>query len=299
MIAQYRTVQPLVDVDITLDDEYQGFLITGLTSTDRPNHVPFYARPMVDNSDDEGRIEIDDSAFPATLQRITDVGDSQRLLVAAGQYEAKSGQRLFDAVSGDLLPRVAGSDDDIAPRFIDVEGVLVDAVGGTGSGRRVQFDVTTDNTAKRVVVLFRESTVGTSVWTPVELVEQSAGSGQWFGTAPVAAEATVEFFVQNADAHGNVGISSNKIENFLAVDGTEFDAELVIRYDDTSGKEHEDRYYSAGSTFFVEFVPDPTVPDAEVPQDFRSSTSPSTPVSNPIQIDGHQVGGRRSTVVRR
>ena len=270
VVAQYRTVQPLVDVDIPLEGEYQGFLITGLSSRDLPGHVPFYARPMVDASADEGRIEIDDSAFPATLQRVTDVGDSQRLLVAAGQYEATSGQRLFDAISGELLPRVDGTDD-VAPRFIDVEGVLVDAVGGAVSGRRVQFDVTTDETAERVVVLFRDSNVGASnvgdsVWTPVELVKQS--TGRWYGTAPIAAEARVEFFVQSADANGNVGISSNKIENFLAVDGAEFDAELVIRYDETSGNEHEDRYYSAGSSFFVEFVPDPTVPGAEVPEDF-------------------------------
>ena len=72
--------------------------------------MPFVSRPTVDNAVDEPRFLAGDVAFPATLQHVTSIGNSQRLLVAAGQWQ--NGQRLFDRISGELLPRTPNGDTD-------------------------------------------------------------------------------------------------------------------------------------------------------------------------------------------
>ena len=249
IVAQYRPVEPLVDVPIPSPETYQGFLITGLTSEDLPSsYVPFYSRPLVDDTANEDRIEIADSAFPATLQRVTDIGGGQRLLVAAGQYE--TGQRLFRQISGDLLPR--NGSDDIAPRFTDVEGRRVADVGTTGRG--IQFDIVTDGTADRVVVVFLES--GQPTWRSVELAGtlQPNGSKSWFGSSPLVGtdpDAEVEFFAQSVDTAGNVGITSNKIENFLAAEEGDLEAELEITYVGPVEKQSNGRYFASGAQFVI------------------------------------------------
>ncbi len=250
IVAQYRTVQPLVDVAIPTDgesdDEYGGFLITGLVSEDLDDYVPFVSRPVIDNSVDESRIVVDDSAFPATLQRIGEVGDQQRLLVAAGQYEAN--QRLFREIRGELLPRVG--DDDVPSRFIDVSGQTVSDVGTTGRG--VQFDIVTDAKAARVVVVYRE--VGANQWRSVELAGTSVDelTTRWFGSAPLDDPAAdVEFFAQNAAASGAVGITSRKIENFLATEAVDPETGLEIVYTGEPDKQLAGRFFASGAAFDV------------------------------------------------
>jgi uncharacterized protein YjbI with pentapeptide repeats len=253
--VQDRPVQPLVDVAIpgATANRYGGFLITGLVSRDLPNtYVPFVSRPIVDNSTDESRFLAGDVAFPANLQQVTNIGDGQRLLVAAGQWQ--NGQRLFDRISGELLPR-SGTDTD-APRFLDVTGTNIADVGA--SGRGIRFDVTTETDATRVVILFREE--GTANWRTLEL---TGSNGTWFGVAALVgtAEGTrAEFFAQSVDAAGNVGITSNKIENFLSVDdagASEDDIAAVI----TPGGNTDDggRFFGTGGTFTIK--PSKPTPD--------------------------------------
>ena len=125
---------------------------------------------------------------------MTNIGDGQRLLVAAGQWQ--NGQRLFDRISGELLPR-SGTDTD-APRFLDVTGTNIADVGA--SGRGIRFDVTTETDATRVVILFREE--GTANWRTLEL---TGSNGTWFGVAALVGttEGTrAEFFAQSVDAAG-------------------------------------------------------------------------------------------------
>jgi uncharacterized protein YjbI with pentapeptide repeats len=250
--APYRPVQPLVDVEIpdATRGTFGGFLITGLSSRDLPqDYVPFYARPIVDNSLDEERIVVADGAFPATLQQVTDLGDGQRLLVAAGQFQG--GQRLFDRISGELLPRPAGSSDSDAPRFIEVDGTNIPDVG---AGRGVRFDITTEDDATRVVIVYREQ--GQVDWTPLELSRRTTadGTSTWFGTAPLISSdpaVQVEFFAQSVDAAGNVGLTSNKIENFLAVDDAADvgDTAPVIAV----GPDNvvDGRFFTTGATFTI------------------------------------------------
>jgi len=212
--APGRPVQPLVDVVIpgSVPGPFGGLLITGLATRDLDaDYVPFVLQPLVDNSADE-RVGLPaaDKAFPATLQQINDVGDGQRLLVAAGQWQ--DGQRLFDRITGELIPR-GNTGDTTAPRFLDVDGTNVADVGAGGRG--IRFDVTTETDATRVVIVFREEL--TANWRTLEL---TGSNGAWFGVAPLVsgnADAEAEFFAQSVDANGNVGVTSNKIENFLAV----------------------------------------------------------------------------------
>jgi uncharacterized protein YjbI with pentapeptide repeats len=250
--APYRPVQPLVDVEIpeATSGAFGGFLITGLSSRDLgPDHVPFYARPIVDNSIDEERIVVADGAFPATLQQVTDLGDGQRLLVAAGQFQG--GQRLFDRISGELLPRPAGSTDTDAPRFIAVDGTNIPDVG---AGRGVRFDITTEDDATRVVIVFREQ--GRAGWTSLELSRRSVSGGNavWFGTAPLISSdpaVQVEFFAQSVDAAGNVGLTSNKIENFLAVDDTADTGETAPVIAAGTDNVVDGRFFTTGATFTI------------------------------------------------
>ncbi|MCU0261761.1 MAG: hypothetical protein MUE78_12140, partial [Ilumatobacteraceae bacterium] len=230
--APYRPIQPLVDVPIPpRAGGYQGFLITGLTSIEYEPFDVRYSTPIKDSSEIEGLVESQDASFPSTLQRVSGPIDDQRLLVAAGQFQAAGGaqvQRLFTDVAGELLP-YAGSGaprDDVAPGFVEVEGFTTASVAATGRPG-VRFEIDTDADATRVVVVFRE-TDGVqsgvpSVWRSVELANRSTADGvdSWFGSAALAEDPAifdVEFFVQVVDAAGNVGVTSNKIENFLASD---------------------------------------------------------------------------------
>jgi uncharacterized protein YjbI with pentapeptide repeats len=250
--AQYRPVQPAIDVEIPSAGRgaFGGFLITGLSSRDLgADHEPFFLRPIVDNSIDEERIVVEDGAFPATLQRVADLGGGQRLLLAAGQYQG--GQRLFERISGELLPRPAGSTDTDAPRFIDVDGTNIPDVG---TGRGIRFDVSTDGDATRVVIVFREE--GQRNWRSIGLARRSSigGVDTWFGSAPLVssdAGTRAEFFVQAADAAGNVGITSNKIENFFAVDDVPGEGGEVPSIAAGEENQFDGRFFGDFSSFTV------------------------------------------------
>ena len=280
IVAQYRPVQPLVDVPIPQADparKFGGFLITDLLSEDlNPSYVPFVSRPLVDNSVDEGRIVADDGAFPATLQRITDVGAQQRLLVAAGQYE--SNQRLFRQIKGELLPRT-GTSDDRAPRFIGVAGQTVNDVGSAGRG--VQFNIVTENAkptefdATRVVVVYRE--VGDDAWSSIELAGQpiAAGTRKWFGSAPLSNPAAeVEFFAQSVDASGNVGVTSNKIENFLATTAVDEVDGLRFVYKGADAAQSAGRFFASGAKFDIQIGAAPASVEAGVGTRFSVDSGP-------------------------
>ncbi len=245
--VQDRPVQPLVDVAIpgATTNRYGGFLITGLVSRDLPStYVPFVSRPIIDNSTDESRFLAGDVAFPANLQQVTNIGDGQRLLVAAGQWQ--NGQRLFDRISGELLPR-SGTDTE-APRFLDVTGTNISDVGA--SGRGIRFDVTTESDATRVVILFREE--GTANWRTLEL---AGAGGNWFGVAALVGTGVntkAEFFAQSVDAAGNVGITSNKIENFLSVDDAGASEDEITAKITPGGNQEDGRFFGTGGTFRIE-----------------------------------------------
>jgi uncharacterized protein YjbI with pentapeptide repeats len=283
--VQDRPVQPLVDVAIpgATTNRYGGFLITGLVSRDLPNtYTPFVSRPIVDNSTDESRFLAGDVAFPANLQQVTNIGDGQRLLVAAGQWQ--NGQRLFDRISGELIPR-SGNDTE-APRFLDVTGTNINDVGA--SGRGIRFDVTTEPDATRVVILFREE--GTANWRTLEL---TGSNGAWFGVAALvrtAANTKAEFFAQSVDAAGNVGITSNKIENFLSVDDTGAPTDSITAIIEPGGNEEDGRFFGDGGTFTIE-----PSDSTDAPATFSIDSGTPLPVpANGLTIDVLPAGSESS-----
>jgi hypothetical protein len=210
--AQYRPVQPLVDAPIPATvGTTAGFLITGLTSQDIEPFTPLYLRPTVDLDANERRIEPADGSFPATLQRVTTGGSGdQRLLVAAGQYkeDAATGgrQRLFTSISGELYEAGPGADG-VGPSFSRITGNI-----GADDGV-IFFEVETVSAAQRVVVVYREGTV--PQWRSLDLFRSTSTSNIWVGGFRPITLDPVEFFVQAVDDNGDVGISSNKVENFF------------------------------------------------------------------------------------
>ena len=110
-------------------------------------------------------------------------------------------------VDGLVEYSTVGDTDFLAPTIFRSQGEIV----GTTAGFTV--DTTTD--AARVYVLYKP--VGANgKWTGVDLVATNTPEGKrWWGGGPINADAA-EFFVQVADASGNVTFSTNKVLNFLA-----------------------------------------------------------------------------------
>jgi predicted outer membrane repeat protein len=211
--AQYRPVQPLVDAPIPdTVGAAAGFLITKMTSFDIEPFVPRHLRPTIDLDATERRVIPGDGSFPSTLQRVTtDGAGSQRLLVAAGQFQsdpeaAGSGrQRLFTAIDGELYEAGTNSDG-VGPQLL-----RVDATQRTDA---VDFEVQADVTATRVVVVYQLGFNG--AWRSVDL---SRGSdGIWKQTLSTTQGLTLEFFVQAVDSDGDVSITNNKVENFFSAE---------------------------------------------------------------------------------
>jgi hypothetical protein len=206
--AQHRPVQPLVSLPVPSTVPAAGFVITELTSVDERPSSPLYLQPRIDLSGNERSVVPADGSFPSNLHLVTtDADGRQRLLLAAGQFQGgRDGepdlQRLFTAMSGDLYH--SKNSDGIGPR---IDRVDAGEPGASGS----IIEVTTDGTAKRVVVLYQTGLNGK--WNSINL-DQS--DNRWTGLLPPnGTSANVEFLVQAVDDQGDVGISVNKVRNFF------------------------------------------------------------------------------------
>ncbi len=217
--APHHPIEPLVDAPIP-GAAASGLLITGLTSFEELPFAPVYLQTNVDNGAGEPAIVPADGSFPSRLQRITtDADGSQRLLVAAGQFQADAAmpgsgrQRNYSSIRGQLYTAGPGSDG-FGPRFASVEGNA-----GVNNNNVVFFQIETSDPAKRVVVVYR--IVGTNTWRSIDLA--NAHGNVWLGGVPVTAGQIVEFFGEAVDAAGDVSITNNKVTNFFsapaAVDG--------------------------------------------------------------------------------
>jgi hypothetical protein len=231
-----RPVEPLsvTDVHIASTDpaagrQPHGALISALTSHEvqsAPGVIeafkPYIAHPVIDRAASEVLGDTTgDAIFPATLARATGSIDGSglpvgTLLFSAGQFRPTAPgigqQRLFDTATVQVL---YGTGNDFLPPTIETtRGALVLA----GSTQTVGFDVDTDATARRVVVLFKGR--GDHVWRTVDLVDTDprADVSHWTGGAVVpAALAEIEFFSQACDDNGNCSTSNNKASNFVTV----------------------------------------------------------------------------------
>ena len=241
-----RPVQPLsvTDVQIAATDpaagrQPHGALITALTSHEvqsspgvTEHFTPYIAHPVIDRGGSEVLIDTTgDAIFPATLARVTRSTDGSgapvgTLLFSAGQFRPTGPgvgeQRLFDGATVQVL---YGTGNDFLPPTIETtRGALV----LSGSTQTAGFDVDTDATARRVVILFkgRED----HLWRSVDLVDTdpSPAVAHWTGGAVVPAALTeIEFFAQVCDGNGNCSTSNNKASNFVTVRAL-LDAQLAV-----------------------------------------------------------------------
>src|SRR3954452_10986225 len=227
-----RPVEPLSisDVALTPTDpaaalQPHGALITALTSHEvqsatnvAESFKPYFAHPVIDRSGNEVLADpTGDAIFPATLARATRSTDGTgkpmgTLLFSAGQFRPTARgvgeQRLFDTATVNVL--YSSSNDFEPPTIATTRGALVPA----GSTQTAGFDVDTDTSAARVVVLFKGR--GDHVWRSVDLVK--TGATNWTGGAVVPAGlAEAEFFAQVCDGNGNCSTSNNKASNFVTV----------------------------------------------------------------------------------
>src|SRR3954452_8269331 len=180
-----RPVEPLSISDLAVAPtdpaaglQPHGALITALTSHEvetapgtSESFKPYIAHPVIDQTGNEVLVDpTGDAIFPATLARVTRSTDGAgqpvgTVLVSAGQFRPTAPgvgeQRLFDTATVNVL---YGTGTDFEPPTISTtRGALVLA----GSTQTAGFDVATDKTAKRVVVLFKGR--GAHLWRSVDL----------------------------------------------------------------------------------------------------------------------------------
>ena len=116
-------------------------------------------------------------------------------------------QRLFTHIGGVVEYAPTNNTDFTAPFIATNKGEII----GTTAG----FTIVTDDTARRVFVLYK--TQGDNgAWKGIDLTPGPAINGTitWWGGGPTNGTA-VEFATQAVDESGNVAISNNKVENFL------------------------------------------------------------------------------------
>ena len=222
IVAPGQPIQPKVTTDISvvsptdptkLSQVAHGAIVLGLDSTYVAAPNPVVATPIFDESSSQPEPAVADAAFPAKPLTITSStgpgGERQQLLVATGKYRADTQtQRLDDNL--DVVVYYADlTETDFTPPTIG----KVQAIN-EGGLLSVGVDVADDNPVDRVYVLVAQNpgTAG-STWTGLDLVP--TGGGRWAGSLRLEASTTaVEFLVQAKDAAGNVGIASNKADNF-------------------------------------------------------------------------------------
>src|SRR5262249_42578477 len=126
-VSQYRPIEPKTYVPLD-GTNVHGALITALSSDDRNNVDPFYARPTVDLSANEPELSFADVAFPSRIQAVRtfqapDGGRRQRVVLVTGQFfrtgpadaNGTGVQRLFTRIAGRAFRST--STDYIPPTF--------------------------------------------------------------------------------------------------------------------------------------------------------------------------------------
>lgn len=210
-----RPIEPLAKLDVTEPNLVaHGALITRLSSSDQTGFDAAFSRAIDDSSALAPEL-VGDLTYPSKLQAITSFatpnGQRQRLLLYGGQFRGDgvpdaSGvgtQRLFGRLSGIVLYAPPTATDFTPPSFGPVTassaapstiGFAVDVVDGSGA-----------DAVKRVVALYQD---GTGTWRSIDL-SRAAGTSRWSGAGPFSGT-NAEWFIQAADAAGNVGVTSNK-----------------------------------------------------------------------------------------
>jgi hypothetical protein len=218
--VQNRPIEPMTSLDVTDSSGQQrahGVLITSLSSTDQASFHAKYFRPVVDQGSNERLMtSVGDAEFPAALGRVARGANNRDILnLALGQARSPQPdgtvtQRTFPSIGG--LVEYSTSTSFTPPAIQRSAGEIVNSTIG--------FNVYTDPNARRVFVLYKVAGAN-GTWKGIDLttdhVTLADGTVHWWGGGAIASGTSqAEFLVQAVDANGNVGVSDNKVSNFLA-----------------------------------------------------------------------------------
>ena len=225
-------LQPIATVDVTSTDvdgdgqpdarlhgsvlrSGSGRLISGVD--------PVYQRATIDSSANEPEPTPVGAIFPTSPLSFsssdTEYGPRDTLVVIPGRFRATEAngngvQTLFDEMA---VQSYYSNSTDWTPPSVKQVQTLVTGLPAPSTQRSLV--VTTDTSddvgvAAVVAVLVEDPTPGQpATWRSFDLTP--SGSGRWSGATLISVcAARVELFIQVVDTSGNVGVMTNKAENF-------------------------------------------------------------------------------------
>jgi hypothetical protein len=222
--VQNRPVEPKVDSTYAQPqgEAPHDALVLGMSSTDTAGTDPYVFKPIVDDSGERVDTPVD-TAFPTKPVQVNPglapSGPTYDVAATTGYFRTTKAdgtgiQRTYNTM--DLVTYFAppGNTDFTAPVFGSASAQLA---GGTLS---VDAHVTDDQggangvTRVRLLAVVDPRSAATTTWAGIDLV-RTPGSDEWSGSLP-AAGTHVEYILQAVDAAGNVGVSSDKADNYAA-----------------------------------------------------------------------------------
>jgi hypothetical protein len=220
--VQGRPVEPKVDTEYALPAGRTSHdsLVLGLTSVDAPDTRPYVFQPVVDGSGEQVDVGTD-TAFPTRPVRVneglTPAGGTYHVAATTGYFRTTADdgtgvQRTYKSMDVLTYLPPSGSTDFTAPTFSRVtaqvhDGMLsisahaTDDHGGFGAVTRV-----------RALVLEDPRAGVATTWRGLDLV-RTTGTDEWTGSLSTSGR-RLEFILQAVDAVGNVGVTTDKAENY-------------------------------------------------------------------------------------
>jgi len=220
--VQNRPVEPKVDQEYALPaglSAHDG-LVLGMTSVDTSNTDPYLFQPVVDDAGERSGAGVD-TAFPTRAVRVNSglspAGETFHVATTTGYFrttspDGKGLQRTYKSMDVLTYLPAAGNDDYVAPSFSQVTGSVHDGVLSISA--HALDDRGDASRVKRVrLLLLQDPRDGVAnTWRGLDLV-RTANSDEWTGSLPTSGR-NLEFILQAVDAAGNVGVTTDKAENF-------------------------------------------------------------------------------------
>ncbi len=220
--VQGRPVEPKVDQEFALPagDQAHDALVLGLTSVDTPETDPYVFQPVVDNSGERVDVGVD-TAFPTRAVQVNPgldpAGQTFHVAATTGYFRTTDAdgnglQRTYKSMDVETFLPPAGTTDFTAPTFSQVTGQVHN--GMLSVDAHAMDDQGTASRVKRVrLLLLEDPRAGVATtWRGLDLV-RTADTDEWTGSLPTSGR-NLEFVLQAVDAAGNVGVTTDKADNF-------------------------------------------------------------------------------------
>ncbi len=222
-LTQRRPIEPLVSLEVTQPGGLlaHGALIRLLTSpADELNFNAAYSRVTTDLAANEPEL-VGETAFPTKIQHISTfsglTGLRQKLNLIVGLFrsdgvieeEGIGTHRRYSRVAGKILYS-ASTTDWRAPQLGQLQALTVSpGVAGFTVDVADKLDGGGPGVVKAVVLLYRDCS---GVWRTVDLVNAVGDRYTASGLVTPSSCIEIDYYLQAADAAGNVGVASRKIQ---------------------------------------------------------------------------------------